>query len=154
MPKKKVQPVDVDKLQTTDRDTMLFYKGRHPAFPGYHFYVVKDTNKEITFKKKLRPFHKIGLGYPTTITKEGRSYGSDTVRPSIDNIEVWGNKVEIMSWIRDDESAAREAKRKGEEAGLRTKARKLAQQIKDEYRRASGISKRDIIAAFVEELET
>lgn len=149
MPKKKV-PVDPN---TLDRETVLFYKGRHPAFPNAHFYVVKDTNKEVTFSKRLQPKHKIGLGYPVKITKLGRSFGTSRDVP-FDQIEVWLNKKEITQWIRNDEVAVREEKRRKEEAGLRSKARKLAEQIKPEYKRASSLSRRDIIASFVEELES
>lgn len=150
--KKQQDVADPEELQKTDRETIIFYKGRHPAFPNAHFYVVKDTNKEITFGKRLQPRHKIGLGYPVKVTKLGRSYGTLRDVP-IGETEIWPNRKEIAQWVRDDEAVGREAKRKAEEAGLRTKARKLAEQIKDEYRRANSVTKRDIIAAFVETLE-
>lgn len=150
MADKKLKPVTDP--NTLDRDTIMFYKGRHPAFPGYHFYILKDTNKEVSFKKRVQPSHRIGIGYPVSITGEGHTYATTRNVP-VEQQEVWGDNKEIASWIRDDEAAGRETKRLSEQAGLRTKARKLAEQIRPEYKRASSVTKRDIIAAFIETLE-
>lgn len=152
MPRKKKETPPVDP-NTLDRDTIMFYRGRHPAFKAAHFYVLKDTNKEVTFRKKLQRYHKIGMGYPVVITQNGRSFGT-TTKLDWETVEIWPDKKEIAQWIRNDEAYAREEKRLSEAAGLRASARGLALKIKEQYKRASHEGKRDIIASFIEELES
>jgi CRISPR/Cas system-associated exonuclease Cas4 (RecB family) len=138
----------MDKTSTPGTvETNLLYIGRKYPDTDRHAYIRQDTNETVYFKGKLHKSHEIGDLYKVTIT-DGKSYSR-----SDEYVETWENMDEIAAWVRHDEQVAREVKRKREQKTLERLARKAAQSLKAEYKRAVAFDRAKMIKAFVSELE-